>query len=127
VTGHSTSLRCNRVVRKMPTVAHHNAVQVVPSMKNLCSMVSMCIEMSMPKSVRTHDPYVRVATKDNDVPVGNGRNVDIVRHWLVGLFNNNRLRRWGRRWIECCDHCIDLVWIYNELALIVGHTSCNER
>jgi hypothetical protein len=77
-------------------------------------MITVRIEMSVPKSVRTHHPYVRVAAKDNDVAISNGRYINIVGHRLVGFFDNKSRGRWGRRrWTECCDHCVYLVWIYN--------------
>lgn len=119
-------MRGYRMFRQMTAMIHHDPVQFVPSTENVFPMVAVRIEMPMSHAVRPNHPEVGVAADEHHVAVDDPGDVDVARHRLIGLFDDHRRWRWGRR--ECVrQNFIDLVRIDHELALLVGGAPRNSR
>jgi hypothetical protein len=112
--------------RQMPAVIRNDSMKFVTAMEDVFAMVTMGVEASMTRAVRTDHPDIRVAAEEHHVPVDNIRDVDVVGHRLIPLFDNHRLRWW--RWAQGArQYFVHLVRIDYELALLVGRTSREKR
>lgn len=113
----------NRVIRQMPLMIRHHPMQFVAAMKHVGTMIATRVEVTMPHAIRSDDPEIRVAARNEDVALGDIGDIDIGRHRLIRLFDHDGRRgcRHQRRRDRCIDPRID-----NELALPVGRASCQD-
>lgn len=110
----------------MAAVIHHDLVKFVPAMEDVFPVIAMGVELPVSHSVRADHRYIRIAAEEHHISVDNGRNVDVIWHRLINLFDHHG--RWGWRWTQCArQYFVYLVRIDDELALLVGRTPRKKR
>jgi len=80
----------------MAGVIHHDPVEFIPAMEHVLPMIAMSIELPVSHAVRAGYPDIRIAAEDHHVRIDNRRDVVVVRHRLIGVFDFLG-RRWRRR------------------------------
>lgn len=116
-------MSCNRVIRQMTLVICHHTMQFIATVKYVGTMIAVRVEVTMPHAIRSNDPEIRIATRNEDVALGDIGDIDIGRHRLISLFDHDGRcwRRHQRRRNRCVDPGID-----NKLALLIRRASCQQ-
>ncbi|MFM0172037.1 hypothetical protein PQR33_22195 [Paraburkholderia sediminicola] len=94
-----------------------HTVQFLAATKYILAMVAMSVELTVTSAVWSDNPKVSVAADDNNVAVNHSCNVDVSWHRLVCLFHHHWT--WRRRCQRARKDFVYLVWVNNQLALLV--------